>query len=167
MCFGREDEVIVEMQEELKTSQGGILKERAVDHLILNYNRAKFIIRESKVVNAMLRFSRQWSREELKVLKLALLSIDKIPKSVVSYYTKWSDFITKDASCRCGIQISFSDVTVQHLTVYFAHRGGKGNLGKKRKKFIADHRAKISKGNLGKEKSADHRVKMSKAARLL
>jgi hypothetical protein len=44
MCFGREDEVIVEMQEELKTSQSGILKERVVDHLILNYNRAKFII---------------------------------------------------------------------------------------------------------------------------
>jgi hypothetical protein len=71
------------MQEALKTSQGGILKERAVDHLILNYNQAKIIIRENKVVNAMLHFSRQWSREELKVPKLALLSIDKIPKSVV------------------------------------------------------------------------------------
>jgi hypothetical protein len=109
----------------------------------------------------MLRFSRQWSREEREVLKLASLSIDEIPKSVVSYYTKWSDFIAKDASCRCGIQISFSDVTVQHLTVYFAHRGGKAKLGKKRKKFTADHCAKISEALKGKKHSAEHRVSLA------
>jgi len=44
LCFGREDEVIVEMQEAVKKSQGGILKGRTVDHLMLNYNRAKIII---------------------------------------------------------------------------------------------------------------------------
>ncbi len=38
LCFGRDDEVIVEMQEALKKSQGGILKGRDVDHLMLNYN---------------------------------------------------------------------------------------------------------------------------------
>jgi uncharacterized UBP type Zn finger protein len=43
LCFGREDEVIFEMQETLKKSQGGILEGRAVDHLMLNYNRAKTI----------------------------------------------------------------------------------------------------------------------------
>ena len=34
LFFGREDEVIVEMQEALKKSQGGILERRTVDHLI-------------------------------------------------------------------------------------------------------------------------------------
>jgi hypothetical protein len=55
------------------------------------------------------------------------LRIDEIPKSVFSYYTKWSDFIAKDASCRCSIQICGSDITIQHLMVFFSHRGGKGN----------------------------------------
>ena len=41
LCIGRDDEVIDEMQEALKKSQGGILKGRVVDHLMLNYNRAK------------------------------------------------------------------------------------------------------------------------------
>jgi len=57
LCFGRKDEVIVEMQEAVKKSQGGILKGRTVNHLMLNYNRAKIIIREGKAVNAMLSFS--------------------------------------------------------------------------------------------------------------
>jgi hypothetical protein len=105
-------------------------------------------------------FSGKWTQEERKVLKLASSpSIDEIPKSVFSYYTKWSDFIATDASCRCGIQISGSDITIQHLTVYFSHRGGKGNLGKKRS---ANHRAKISKAKMGKKLSADHRAKIGK-----
>jgi len=33
LCFGRDDEIIVEMQEALKKSQGGILKRRALGHL--------------------------------------------------------------------------------------------------------------------------------------
>jgi len=57
LCFGRDDEIIIEMQEALKKSQGGILKGRAIDHLMLNYNRATIIIREKKAVNAMLSFS--------------------------------------------------------------------------------------------------------------
>ena len=66
LCFGRKDEVIVEMQEAVKKSQGGILKGRTVNHLMLNYNRAKIIIREGegKAVNAMLSFSGRWTREE-------------------------------------------------------------------------------------------------------
>jgi hypothetical protein len=56
LFFGREDKVIVEMQEALKKSQGGILEGRTVDHLMLNYNRAKIIIREGRAVNAMLSF---------------------------------------------------------------------------------------------------------------
>ena len=86
-----------------------------------------------------------------------LLSIDEIPKSVFSYYTKWSDYIAQDASCRCGFQISFSDITVQHLTVYFASRGGKGNLGKKGKKHSAATRAKMT----GRKHSVATRAKMS------
>ena len=84
---------------------------------------------------------------------LASLLIDQIPKSVFNYYTKWSDFIAKDARFRCGFQISGSDITIQHLTVYFAHRGGKGNLGNK---CSADHRAKMNQ-------AMNHRAKMSKA----
>jgi hypothetical protein len=57
LCFGIKDEVIIEMQEALKKSQGGILKGRTVDHLMLNYNLAKIIIREKKAVDAMLPFS--------------------------------------------------------------------------------------------------------------
>jgi hypothetical protein len=34
LCFGGDDEMIVEMQDSLKKSQGGILKGRAIDHLI-------------------------------------------------------------------------------------------------------------------------------------
>jgi hypothetical protein len=44
LCFGRDDEVIDEMQETLKKSHGGILEGRVVNHLMLNYNRAKIII---------------------------------------------------------------------------------------------------------------------------
>jgi hypothetical protein len=64
LCFGRDDEVIDEMQEALKKSQGGILEGRVVNHLMLNYNRAKIIIREKKTSDAMVNFSRRWTREE-------------------------------------------------------------------------------------------------------
>ncbi len=126
-----------------------------------------------KAVNAIVRFSIKWTREERNVLKLSSLSTDEIPKSVFSYYTKWSDFIVRYASIRYCFQFSFSDITVQHLAEYFAHRGGRGNLGKKRyaetrakmtgKEHSAETRAKISKANLGKKRTADHRAKTSKA----
>ena len=161
LYFGRDDEIIDEMQEALKKSQGGILEGRTVDHLMLNYNRAKIIIREKKSVDAMLSFSGRWTREEREDIKLSSLSIDKIPKSVFSYFTKWSDFIAKDASCRCGFQIIVSDITVQHLTVYFAHRGGKAKLGKKQKKRSTEHCAKISEALKGKKLSAEHCAKIS------
>ena len=156
LFFGRDDEVIVEMQEALKKSQGGILEGRVVNHLMLNYNRAKIIIRERNAINAMVPFFRRWTREEREEIKLSSLSTDEIPKSVYSYFTNWSENIAKDASCRCGFQISVSDITVQHLTVYFAHRGGKGNLGKK---LSAEHRAKLT----GKKRSAEHCAKISEA----
>jgi hypothetical protein len=175
LCFGREDKVIVEMQEALKKSQGGILEGRVVNHLMLNYNRAKIIIRGKKVKNAMLRFCEEWTREEREEIKMSLLSTDEIPKSVYSYFRNWSENIAQDASCRCGFQISVSDITVQHLTVYFASRGGKGNLGKKRsaehcarisegkkdKKLSAEHCARISKGNSGNKLSAKHCARIS------
>ncbi len=90
---------------------------------------------------------------------MSSLWIDQIPKSVFSYFTNWSANIARDAS-RCGFQISVSDITIQHLTVYFAHRGGKGNLGKK---HSAEHCAKISKANLGKKHSAATRAKICEA----
>jgi hypothetical protein len=151
------------MQEALKKSQGGILEGRTVDHLILNYNQDEIIHRERKVVNKMVHFFGEWTREEREVTKLASLSIDEIPKSVFSYYTKWRDFIARDASRRCGFQIIVSDITVQHLTVFFAHRGGKGKKGKK---HSAATRAKMGrKGRKGKKCSAATRAKMSETKR--
>jgi hypothetical protein len=129
---------------------------------MLNYNRAKIIIREKKVKNAMLRFFKEWTREEREEIKMSLLSTDEIPTSVYSYFRNWSENIAKDASCRCGFQISVSDITVQHLTVFFAHRGGKGNKGKKGKKRSAATCAKISKGNFGKKRSAATCARLSK-----
>ncbi len=161
LFFGREDKVIVEMQEALKKSQGGILEGRTVDHLILNYNQDEIIHRERKVVNKMVHFFGEWTREEREVVKLASLLIDEIPKSVFSYYTKWRDFIARDASRRCGFQIIVSDITVQHLMVFFAHRCGKGNLGKKGKKHSAVTRAKMSETEMGKKHSAATRAKIS------
>jgi len=146
------------MQEALKKSQGGILEGRVVNHLMLKYNRAKIIIHEKKAKNAMVTFSRRWTREERVVIKMSSLSIDQIPKSVYSYFRNWSDFIAKDASCRCGFQIIVSDITVQHLTVYFAMRGGKWNLGKK---CSAATCARLSEVNLGKKRSAATRAKMT------
>jgi hypothetical protein len=176
LCFGREDEVIVEMQEAVKKSQGGILKGRTVDHLMLNYNPAKIIIREKKTNDAMVTFSGRWTREDREVTKMSLLSTDQIPERVYSYFTKWSDYIAKDASCRCGFQIIVSDITIQHLTVYFSSRGGKGILGKKRsaatcarisegnlgKKLSAEHCSRISEGKKGKKLSAEHCARISK-----
>jgi hypothetical protein len=156
LSFGREDEVIVEMQEALKKSQGGILEGRTVDHLILNYNQDEIVHRERKAVNAMVRLFGEWTREEREVTKLASLLIDEIPKSVYSYYTNWRENIANDASYRCGFQIIVSDITVQHLTVYFAHRGGKGNLGKK-------HSAAALAKMMGKKRSAATRAKISEA----
>jgi hypothetical protein len=155
LFFGREDKVIVEMQEALKKRQGGILEGRTVDHLMPNYNRAKIIIREGKAVNAMVSFSGRWTREECEEIKLTSLSTDEIPESIYSYFTNWSENITKDAICRCGFQIIVSDITAQHLTVFFAHRGGKGNLGKK---HSAATRAKISKALMSKKRSAATRA---------
>ena len=141
---------------------------------MLNYNRAKSVIQKGKEVDAKLSFSRKWNWEQREDIKLSSLSIDEVPKSVFSYYMKWSDFIVQYASINYRSQFSFSDITVQHLAEYFAHhRGGKGNLGKEN---TADHRAKISEAMTGKdhsaetraamtgkEKSTDHRAKISKA----
>ena len=160
LFFSREDKVIVEMQEALKKRQGGILEGRTVDHLMLNYNRAKIIIREGKAVNAMMSFSGRWTREEREEIKLTSLSTDEIPEGVYSYFTNWSENIAKDASCRCGFQIIVSDITVQHLMVFFAHRGGKGNLGKK---HSAASPAKMSEAKMGKKRPAASRAKMSQA----
>ena len=105
-------------------------------------------------------FFGEWTQEECEVTKLDSLLTDKIPKRVFSYYTKWSDYIARDASYRCGFQIIVSDITDQHLTVFFAHRGGKGNLGKKHS--AATH-AKISEARMGKKRTVATRAKISEA----
>jgi len=137
------------MQEALKKSQG-ILEGRAVDHLIQNYNQDEIVLQEKKAVDDMVCFSGEWTQEERKVLKLASLPIDIFLKTLFNYYTKWSDFIAKDASCRCGFQISVSHITIQHLTVYFASRGPPRHVPS----------AKMSKVKMGKKHSAEHRAKI-------
>ena len=82
-------------------------------------------------------------------------------RQVYSLTTKWSYFIAKYASDRYKIQLSCSDITVQHsLVEYFAHRGGKGNSGKL---LSAETIAKLSMAMTGKKHTNESRVKMSKA----
>jgi hypothetical protein len=75
-------------------------------------------------------------------MKLASLSVDNVPMAFYSYYSKWSDSITKYASSHYGFQFSGSDITVQHFVEYDAHRGGKANLGVK---HTGEHCASLSK----------------------
>ena len=63
-------------------------------------------------------------------------------------------------SDRYKIQVSCSDLTVQHLAEYFAHRGGKGNLGKV---LTAETCAKISVAMTGKKHTAESITKLSEA----
>jgi hypothetical protein len=79
---------------------------------------------------------------------------------VLSYYTNWSYFIAEYASDRYNIRLSCSDLTVQHLAEYFAHRGGKGNLGRV---LTAKTCAKLSKAMMGKKHTLESRAKMSMA----
>jgi hypothetical protein len=125
-----------------------------------NFNQETIIEQESTAVKDMLHFLVDGPQKNVRILQLL-----DVPASVFSYYTKWSDFIVEHASIRYGIRFSVSDITVQHLVEYFAHRGGKGNLGKKRKKCSDETCAKISKakkGVKGKKHSANHRAKISK-----
>jgi hypothetical protein len=68
VLFGREDEVIVEMQEALKKSQGGILEGRTIDHLIINYNQDEIVHHERKVDNAMVRFLVNGPKKNVRLL---------------------------------------------------------------------------------------------------
>ncbi len=58
-----------------------------------------------------------------------------------------------------NIGLSCSDLTVRHLAEYFAHRGGKGNLGKV---LSAETCAKLSKVMMGKKHTNESCAKMSK-----
>ena len=57
LCHGGlDDERIVKMQEALRKSQGGILKGRAVNYLMQNFNLEKLAIQVHVAVKTMLRF---------------------------------------------------------------------------------------------------------------
>jgi hypothetical protein len=94
-------------------------------------------------------------KDECNNMKLASLLVDDAPMTFYSYYSKWSDSITKYASSHYGFQFSGGDISVQHFVEYYAHRGGKGNLGMKK---TAEHLA-----NMRKPKTAAHCASMSKA----
>jgi hypothetical protein len=146
---------------------------RDINYFIQNFNQQTLIIQEHNAVKEFLRFFGKWTLEECKDTKLVLQLMDNILTSVFSYYMMWGYIIAKYASSCYGIQLSDSDITVQNLAVYYAHRGGKGNLGKEK---TAVHCANISnvklgkkfthrggKGNLGKKFTAVHCANISNA----
>ncbi len=111
---------------------------------------------QSKILRV---FFGKWTLKKCNNTKLVLLLMDDVPASEFSYYMKWGYFIAECASSRYGIQSSGSDITVQHLAEYYAHRGGKGNLGKEK---TAVHCVIISKAHKGQKKgkrSAEHCAK--------
>ena len=94
--------------------------------------------------NLMLQFFGEWSKDERISTKMSSLSMDNVPSYVSSYFTKWSANIIEYVST-IGNQICLSDLTIQHLASFYGHRGGKGNLGKKK---TEEQRANIHAGNL-------------------
>ncbi len=108
----------------------------------------------------MLYFLGGLTKKERKETKL--VSLLNVPPSVLSYCKNWGYFIAGYASDRYKMQVSCSDLTVQHLAEYFSHRGGKGNLGKV---LTAEVRAKISEAMMGKRKNhtAESIAKISEA----
>ncbi len=98
--------------------------------------------------NPMLHFFGELSKDECISRKMSSLSMDNVPSYVSSYFTKWSANIIEHVST-IGNQMCLSDLTIQHMACFYGHRGGKGNLGKKK---TADHRANISMALSGKEK---------------
>jgi hypothetical protein len=81
--------------------------------------------------NPMPHFFGEWSKDERESTKMSSLSMDNVPSYVSSYFTKWSANIIEYLST-LGNQICLSDLTIQHLASFYGHRGGKGNLGKRR-----------------------------------
>jgi hypothetical protein len=158
LYFGLDDERIIRMQEALQKSQDGILEGRPVSYLMQKFNLETLAIQVHDAITSMLRVIRGLTKEEREDTKLVLL-LNVLP-SVLSYYKKCSYFIAKYASDRYNIQLSCSNLTVQHLAEFFSHRGGKGNLGKV---LTAETCAKISVAMTGKKHSAKSRAKMSEA----
>jgi hypothetical protein len=76
----------------------------------------------------MLHVFGEWSKDDRVITKMSSLSMNKY---VSAYFTKWNAYIIEYVST-IGNQICLSELTIQHLASYYGHRGGKGNLGKKR-----------------------------------
>ena len=81
--------------------------------------------------NPMLRFFGEWSKDERISTKMSSLSMENVPSYVSSYFIRWSANIIEYVST-IGNQICLRDLTIQHLASFYGHRGGKGNLGKRR-----------------------------------
>ncbi len=119
----------------------------------------------------MLNFIRGLTEKERKETKL--VSLLNVPPRVLSYCKNWGYFIAGYASDRYKMQVSCSDLTVQHLLEYFSHKGGKGKLGKvltaevraamTGRKRTAETCAKISEANTGKIFTAETCAKISEA----
>jgi len=96
--------------------------------------------------NRMLHFFSEWTEDERVSTKMSSLSMNNY---VSAYFTKWNAYIIEYVST-IDNQICLIDLTIQHLASYYGHRGGKGNLGKKRTeeqqanmKRTEEHRANI------------------------
>ena len=67
-CFGVDDERIVEMQETVEKSQDGILKGRAIDYLMRNFNQETIIEQESTAVEGRCVFSVDGPLKNVRIL---------------------------------------------------------------------------------------------------
>ena len=67
-CFGVDDERIVEMQETVEKSQDGILKGRAIDYLMRNFNQETIIEQESTAVEGRCVFSVDGPQKNVRIL---------------------------------------------------------------------------------------------------
>ena len=56
LCFGIGNKRIVKMQETLEKSQGGILKGRVINFLMLNFNQETLAIQDCDAISSMLHF---------------------------------------------------------------------------------------------------------------
>jgi len=106
--------------------------------------------------NPMLEFFHEWTPEDRVTTKLSDITLSKF---LTTYLSNWNGEIVKYVNSIGNRIINTYDITIQHLASYYAHRGGKGNLGKH---LTAEHRANISMALSGKVIAAEHRANVGR-----
>jgi hypothetical protein len=72
-------------------------------------------------------FYRGFTREEFIFTKLDSLSADQVPDQVELYFIRWKSEIVKYVNDVFDCCVTSSDITIQHLSQYRGHRGGKSH----------------------------------------